>query len=206
MILRRRLNVRLAIWLSASVALLGTAAHVAHGIQVKRNASAFLAQAKRARDAGRLAEAADDLFRYLVLVPEDDNALAEYSLLLADDKLTTSRRAVECAFFALEHALRRDPQRHDVRRRVIQVAMSPWLNRFHDAGQHLDRLIASVPNDGELEGLRARCYEANGDYQKARHWFEQALNHAPNDIDNYVRLTYLLRQQANKVKKGEKTT
>jgi tetratricopeptide (TPR) repeat protein len=200
--MRRRLNLKFCGILMGALALLGAGTHLLHGFQVRRNARILLVQADRAEKEDKLPQAADCLSRYLALAPGDVDAYARYALLLADEKLANSPKELLTAFFALDQAVRKAPGRQDVRRRAIKVAMHPWLQRFSDAGEHLDKLLEAAPKDGELEGLRARCYEANGEYARARKSFESAVAHRPADADNYVRLAYLLREHAAKVVRG----
>ena len=60
----------------------------------------------------------------------------------------------------LEEVLRRDDSRDELRRYVIDLAMSPRLGLFPEAQGHLAVLTSARPNDGELEGLYARCLAA----------------------------------------------
>ena len=75
--------------------------------------------------------------------------------------------------------------------------MSPKIERYKEAREHLDQLLKASPEDGELEELVGRCLEAEaqsgkpgevgtGD-QDARSWYEKAIKHAPGRIDAYVR-------------------
>src|SRR5262249_43623169 len=158
--------------------------HLVHRHQAKRNAGAILQQADRAEAEGNLEETADLLSRYLTLAPRDTDALARYGLTL--DRLATVPNARQQAFLVLEQVLRRQPQRDDVRRRLIQTAMHPQLQRFSDAAVHLDTLLAKAPGgDAELELWRGQCHDGSGEFQQAADWYEKAIAHAPNQLDAY---------------------
>jgi len=169
------------------------AVHFLHGFQVRRNARSLLSQANRTEQAGDFHKTADYLKRYLELAPQDQDVRARYALLLADQKkMAKSPLALARSFAPLEDALRHNPERHDLRRRIIEVAME--LKWYGDAAQHLDRLLLVFPRDATLEVLRGRCYEASGEFKKARKGYSEAIAHAPREIENYARLAYLLRQ------------
>src|SRR5262245_58580061 len=137
----RRLNVRFLLILCTSLVLLGVGTHFLHALQVNRNARGFLTQADKALADGNLQKAKEYLSRYVALVPDDAGNLAKYGLLLADDKASQTPKTVLHAFFVLEKVLRIDATRSDVRRRVADLAMHPWLRRFGDAQEHLNILI-----------------------------------------------------------------
>jgi tetratricopeptide (TPR) repeat protein len=202
--MKRRLNLKFFFCLLSVVAVFATSVHLLHGFQVTRNAGALLTQADRAQEDGDLSKAARYLNRYLNLVPDDDESRAKYALLLADEKLATSPNGLLNAFLKLEGALLRTPERHDLRRKIIHVAMHPWLQRYNDAIEHIDRLEKLVGMDGELFSLRGRCHEATARYKKARQDFELALKQPQKDLDDYWRLAYLMRRHSSEVKLGEK--
>jgi tetratricopeptide (TPR) repeat protein len=193
----RTFNVRFFACLLAIVAVFGIGVHFLHGFQVRRNASSLLDQADRTYKEGDYAKAKNYLKAYLKLQPRDDQVRARYALLLADeDKVATAPQALAEAFYALEDALLHAPERTDLRRRSIDIALK--LGNYNIAAQHLDLLLQGDPNNGVLEGLRAQCYEATGDFKEARKHYENALRLARLDLDNYSRLAYLLRQHAQK--------
>jgi len=192
--MRRRLNLK---WLAGSMVLLAVLAgctHLLHGMQVRRNAGALLSQANRAEEQNDPTAARGHLERYLALAPTDADAAARLALLR--EQLASSRAEQLAAFFALEHALRLAPQRHDVRRQLVQVAMK--VRRHTDAHDHLQVLLEAHPDDAEIEDLLAQCAEANAQFAQAADWCERSLRHAPGRIDGYVRHADLLRRRLNR--------
>ena len=106
-----------------------------------------------------------------------------------------SRRARQQALEVLEDVLRRTPQRQDVRRKLVTLALD--LGRSSDAEFHLKVLRTASPNNGELESLSGRCQEAAGQYAEAAEWYEKAIKHAPGEIESYTRLADLYRRRLN---------
>src|SRR5437667_12796167 len=122
--MRKRINVRFALYLVLTVAVLATGTHFLHAYQVRRNAGSLLARARHYQEQGNLSKAADCFGQYLGLHPADLDALAEYGLLLADDRVAKTPQNRSRALLTLERVLVRNPDRHDVARRAVQVAMS----------------------------------------------------------------------------------
>ncbi len=203
---KRTLNVKFALLLLGALVIVGVGGYFLHGFQVRRNAGIFLQQADKAEKDGKPTQAADYLSRYLALVPHDKDALARYGLLLADDKLIAdSPNAVFKAYLTLGQVLRQAPERHDVRRRVIQLAMSPRFHRLTDAAEHLDRLFAANIKDAELLTQRGECHEVSGEYRQARDRYEEALGQPKVDVKVYLRLALLLRNPAAGVRRKNET-
>jgi cellulose synthase operon protein C len=200
---RRTLNVKFLGCLLAAVLGLAGAAYWFHGFQVRRNASALLELADRSEKAGDYPKAAEYLKRYLQLSPHDADVRGRYALFLADEKkfAKTPQKAQE-AFNALEIALRLNPERHELRRRIVQLAMD--FKSYNDAAKHLDRLLQAFPHSALLEAQRARCYEANGEYKKARAMYGEAIAHAPLVAQHYADLAYLLRKHPREVMDKER--
>jgi cellulose synthase operon protein C len=192
--MRRRLNLRVGLGAVLLLGIVWAAVHGLHHYQVRRQADNLLAEAARAEQQGDLAEAATYLEHYLTLAPEEADALARYGLLLQRAARSGGDRLR--AFFALEKALRAQPERHDVRREVVRLAIR--LGRHTDARDHLNVLLAAFPEDGELEELQARCAVATAQFAEAAEWYDRALRHAPERVDSYVERAQLLRRRLNR--------
>ena len=80
--MKRELNVRFFAFLVGVTAFLAVGVHFLHGYQVKRNARLLLDQALQAKEKGQLNQASELLSTYLVYVPDDQETLATYALLL----------------------------------------------------------------------------------------------------------------------------
>ena len=204
--MRRRLNLKLLIPLVPALAFGGGAIHFVHGYQEARTADFLKVHGERAERRGDLKEAASYLTRYLALRPDSDEAFADYALLLDRQAVTAADRFRTLQ--VLERALGRAPERIDLRRRIIDLAMTPEIHRFRTARDQLLVLLKATPNDGELEGRLGRCLDAfaagedtdtkQGVDRKrlaaeAARVYESSIQHAPGRIASYVRLAALLR-------------
>lgn len=189
---RKTLNVKWTLILLGCVALLGTGVHFLHGFQVRRNASMLLFLADKAEQAGELQKAAEYASRYLGLVPTDPEGAAKLGLLLANPVLAKTPRAVERAYLKLGDALRLDPSREDIRRRAVDMALHPMVQRPWDALEHLAKL--PVDKDADLLSLRGRCHESLREFPQARADYEAIIQLPEADCAHYLRLATLLRR------------
>ena len=135
--------------------------------------------------------------------PNHPEALVKFALIQA----TLARNVEEQtqAIQLLEKALRVSPDRRDVRRRLIAIAMS--LKAYQTAEIHLQTQLgrqqpgepntrrSRTPENGELEYLLGQCSEAEGDYSLAARWFKDAIADAPEQIDAYLRLAEVFRNR-----------
>jgi tetratricopeptide (TPR) repeat protein len=160
-----------------------------HRWQVRKHAAGLLEQADSAESQGRPDRAARFLGMYIALSPDDHDARARHGLLLA--RLADSPRARAAAMGALEQVLLRDPDRHEVRRRLILLCLD--CDQFDDALQHLTTLRESFPEDPEIDDLLGRCHEGRGERAKAANAYRAAIGRAPQRIEPYLRLARLLR-------------
>src|SRR6266700_1328405 len=156
--MRLRLNRKVLLLLLVGTLLLGGGIHLLHGFQVRRNTPALLAQAEKLEEDNKLEDATFLLRLYLRRAPADADARVRYALLRV--KLDRSPRELQEAYQGLEDLLRDQPDREDVRRQAVVLAM---LLREHAAARyHLEQLLKAKPNDGELEWLTGECYLAEG--------------------------------------------
>ncbi len=200
----KKLNVKVLLVLIVAVASLGAGGYFVYEVQTRRNASKLLAQADYAEKQKDSDRAATILDRYLRYRPEDTNALARYGLLQADQAISAqgaSDQAHQAALLVLEQVLGRDSGRDDVRRRAIDLSLR--LRRFPNAKAHVDFMMPKHPDDGELEQASGRCAEVRGDLKDALTLYEKAIKHDPTLIDTYVRLTRLLRGEADPSKQAD---
>ncbi|HXG10515.1 MAG TPA: tetratricopeptide repeat protein [Gemmataceae bacterium] len=197
------MNLKVLIGLVVVPLVLGVGVHFLHAYQVKRNAGAFLQQAERAAEAKDLDQALQHYATYLGFVPTDDDALARYAILLNDKAAVSgSRKARERAFLFLDHAVRRAPGRHDVRRLVVDTAME--LGYYPAARDHLIVLLREAfPNDGQLEHLLGRCHAAAGEFDQAASLFARSIRHMPRQLDSYEWLAVQLRQRYEDSVRGQ---
>lgn len=198
---RKRLNYRFIACMLAGAAGLGVGVHFVHGYQVKRNAGALLLQADRAKEEKDYAAELQQLSLYLGFEPDDLDARVRFGEALHERaKKAGSYRGLQEASFQLDTVLRRDPQRGDVRRRQVDIAMS--LGRFGDALAHIKVLFNDASHDAELEQKMGLCHERLGRFQDAVVAYEKAIDHSPEKIENYLSLARLLHERFNKGKKA----
>lgn len=174
----RTLNLRALLILLAATVVLGGTAYATHRFQVKRNARGLLAQADQAEHEGRLSQAADYVWQYLGLVPRDDAALARYGLLLA--RQGGSSRARLRALLLCDHALRRDPDRLDVRRVAAGLAIE--LGLIKEGRHHLDELTRLGGDEGSLLLMRARLEARAREFEASADAYSRAVARAPADV------------------------
>src|SRR5436309_1037964 len=84
-------------------------------------------------------------------------------------------RARNRARFVLEQILTVDPNRHDVRRCLIRLALD--TRDFELADEHLKYLQKAQPGDGEVAGLF-------GEYQDLQNKGEAALDSTRKGVEN----------------------
>ncbi len=188
--MRRTLQLGRAAVLLVALALAGVGVHFLHAYQVARNAGVLLDQADQARqDADKaknagdavktndsLAKAADYLSRYLGFHPDDAGAVAKLGLVLEEQARSPSQK--QRAFLVLDKAVRLDPGRADVRRRLADLAVA--IGRTLDAREHLNYLLnSSCPNDPELEYLLGCSEETDAHFPEAKAAYEKAIHARP---------------------------
>lgn len=186
----RRLNLRRVAILMVAIIVVGGATHLLHGFQMSRIASVFLREARRAEAEHRPAEALRELRNYVKLAPDDIEGLALYGKQLAD------LGRVEPAYMTLEKVLRNEPERADVRRMLVRLAIQ--LGRFSEARANLDELLKQSPKDSELWELKGICLFSQSEYVQAQEMFKTAINISPDRLGCYGLLASLL---ATKLKK-----
>ncbi len=192
---KRRPNFRFLLLMIVPTVVVGAGVHVLHGRQLENSSRLILRQAERAEDRGDQGEALGYLNRYIGLRPNDAEANARAGLIRAD-RAEGPRDHLQ-ALLVLERALRLEPGRDDVRRRAVEVAMRPELERYTDAEAHLKVLKAKEPEDAELSLLMGRALEGNGDYREAVDAYRETLERDPSRIDAYTRLAALYRDHLN---------
>jgi tetratricopeptide (TPR) repeat protein len=192
----KRLNWKFLTILVALIAVLGVGALVAYKIQRKRSVAALLVQAKAAEEAGDLAKASGLYAHYLGFRTDDRETLAHYGLLLAGD--ANSPEARMKALSVLAQVLRRVPDRSDIRREVVRIAMDRTVQRYEQAREQLEALLAASPDDGELELQIARCLEGERKYTEAAEFYAKASDHVPTLINGYALQAALLRNRLGK--------
>ena len=210
--MKKRLNVKLVVWLVVAGIVLGVTIHALHTVQVKRTAGILLEQAKATRaKAQEAAEAGDDkaAFRlnkdardfyrkYISYRPEDHEALAALALTWADiaESPHASKRHVIAAYQTMERALRQAPDDTTVRRRLAEFVMK--MQRFHDAKEHLQYLLEDDPDNAELDLLLARCHVMLNENEQAVEVLQRAIEKDPHLVEAYRLLADVYKERLEK--------
>ena len=180
------LNIRLLASLAIAAVVIGAGSYFGHAFQMRRHAGAYLREARRAQDENRPREAVRHFRRYVKLAPHDTEGLALYGLQLAE------LEQLQPAYLILDQALRRQPERDDWRRQLVETALD--LERYGEARANLEEhLLKDHPQDSELLAQLGRCHVALGEDQAAARAFEAAIAAAPDDLDAYVLLAGLYK-------------
>jgi predicted Zn-dependent protease len=201
--MRRSVNVKVLLIVLGTILVLGISIHCLHAYQVQLNAGALSRQAQRALEKGQFAQAATYLDRYLALAPGDTEALAQLGQLL--DRVADGPEGRFQALQILEQVLRRQPDRRDLRRRVVILAIDQY--RFRDAISHLDVLLPDAPDadKGELEHLLGWCQDAEGHPEASAAAFRRAVQYGPERIQSYVLLAEVLKDRLVQPAEAAKT-
>ncbi len=209
---RRQVNLKFVLALMAAVTGLGVAVHFVHGFQVKRQADALKQRALDAEADKDIPQATQYLERYLGFRPDDTDAMETFGRLLDQQGTATkSPRMRKRAFGILEEVLRREPDRHAVRRRQVDLALD--MGDFGTAVAHAETLLDKDKGDPELRdeahaAARAGLYQRIGIAEEARKQYDKAaqayldaiaepLADAPEQVECFVRLAKLRRTRLN---------
>lgn len=201
----RKLNVRFLIWLLVATAILVGGLWGVHYLQHDRIAAALLWQAETARQENRLDQAAQHYERYLEFRPNDSRAVLAFADMLEEEmnRQPLATRQPRKIVFLLERVLELEPDRDDVRRRVVNHYLLPRLRRYKDAEAHLDILQRKSPEDGSLWQQRAICQEQTGQYLAAAESLEQAIRFPPDQVRSHELLARLLRRRLNRAQRAD---
>jgi tetratricopeptide (TPR) repeat protein len=197
----RQLNVKLVLGLLGGTMVLALGLFGIHALQAGRIAQALLWQAHHARDEGQTDKAVTYWQRYLEFAPNDVEERANLGAALASDHYAGLPRAREQALFNLDQVLRKQPGRDDVRKLLARVTME--LKRYEVARGHLDELLRTSPGDAEVERLFALWHDSQHKYQEAASWYRKAIEHNPAEVDNYRRLSEILRKHPDLAKQSQ---
>jgi tetratricopeptide (TPR) repeat protein len=205
----KQLNLRLLLPLLGALVLGSIAVYLVHGWQMGRLGRVVRAQVEQAEADGRLDRVALYLQRYLVFAPGDVESLARYGQLL-EQRATSSAESWR-ALEVYHSVLQRDPSRYDIRRQVALLGMR--LGWYAEARENLQLLAAHQDENGaertglapgEVQSLLGQCQERDGDYRSAVESYQKAIRQAPAQVDTYVRLANVMRDQLNEPRKAAK--
>jgi tetratricopeptide (TPR) repeat protein len=187
--MRRTVNLRLVFWTLVSLLVLATLVHLVHSHQMQRNAGALFRQAERALAQKDYAKAAALLQNYLDFEPDDTDAIS--LLATALEKSSSSAQARYKTYLLLEQVLRRQPDRHDVRRKAVQLAID--LGRFDDAVAHLEYLLSDPADRAGVYYQLGWCQAGLDQNEAAAVSLRKAIALAPERADSYALLAEVLQ-------------
>lgn len=171
--------------------------------QVDRKSHGVLAQAEQAESKGDYERAVTLYNQYLMVIPDD----VDVRLKLAEalQKQDTSSRSRREALEIYDAILGQYPAREDVRRRAAEVAVTMGGGMFEKARAYLKILLKTAREDGHLEYLMGRCYEADNEPAPAVEAYASAIAHAaPERIDAAMRRAVLLRGELKRAAEADK--
>ncbi len=166
-----------------------------HRLQVYRNSSQILTQARKAAEAGNQVDAVRFYTQYLGLRFDSADAQIELAdILLKQGNLSS-------AFLYLDGALRIDPSRIEARKTLVKVAMD--MGRHADAKETLaSDLIPTDPKNAEFQWLLGICENRLGEFARADDHLKLAVE---MDIRNPIYASSqaeLLRDRLNRAAEG----
>ncbi|MEX2114430.1 MAG: tetratricopeptide repeat protein [Pirellulales bacterium] len=162
----KRLNVKLALWLTGILLVTVVGVHFLHGYQLEWNADSLKRQAQAAVEQGNTEDAIKNYDQYLKYKddPESYSALAK----MVDTRAQApgaSNRDRRRAYTILEEAIRRHPELTDVRELLIEYML--MMARYDDGLGHISFLNSNGTTGPKLEMQRARCQLGNRNQAEA---------------------------------------
>lgn len=190
----KRLNLKVAIGVPVTVALLTILVVGVHAFQVSRTAQVMLAKAQQAEQQGNKEEAIQFYTHYVNYVPKDYPVFSKMALLIADRiRGTTHPRQLWETFLVLEKAAQQDPENMELLRRLADVARK--VGRLSTAVESLTLLQQKFPEDTSLGVQLGECQIQLEKYREALATFERVLAQDPSNLKAYVALADLLREK-----------
>ncbi len=201
----KRLNVKLAIFLSLALVAVVAGVSYLHGYQVRRTAREMLDGAQECQAKGERTEALRLYRHYVNCVPDDHEAFSRYALLVSEEAEETpgDRQMQMKAYFTLEQAARRDPDNLDVLGKLVDASLQ--VGRTTDAMKILPRLLKAFPKDASLERKLALCQVATEHYPEAVAALKSAIQLDPTNVASYFELAGLYRARLNDPEAAEVT-
>jgi tetratricopeptide (TPR) repeat protein/VanZ family protein len=183
----RMLNLRFIGIFCAAACVVLSSVYAIHGWQVQRNANKMLDLGRKAQAKGNIKQAKNYFNRYVGMVPNDVNALADFGTLLDDTR--PENDDAHRVFMVFENVLRSEPTRDDIRRRQIKIAME--IGRTNDALAHATTLTQANPKDGGLHFLVGQCHEELDDFDQAAEAYKRAISHDPQMVEAFSHLALI---------------
>lgn len=194
---RYALNLRLIGWTVAALAVGGPSVFGLHAYQVDRSVAAFLSRADEQESAKQWHDAAESLYRYLRLRPDDAKARARLAKDFDAGATTQADKSRAIELYAV--ALGQSPDDVDLLRRQMLCFLD--TGDFTQTLDRADELLRRQPNDpaglrGRALGLLARWrFKGEGSAKALASAFEQAIAKNAGDAHLAVELSRVYRSQ-----------
>ncbi len=197
-----RLNWKFLLGFLAVVAIGGGLLHARYKRQVGKQADTLLELANGADQKGDAGKAVGFLRRYLVFRPLDTDARGRLGLLLA----RVARQPAEHlqAYFVLDETLRAAPDRADLRRKAVDLALRLGPDLLPDVQRHLEGLKKTDDAKGEFYLRYADFHLVQSQYSQAIDKLERATDKQPNLFAAYVRRAHILRKNLDRSDEADK--
>jgi len=192
------INKRLLLRLVVAILLFAAALVSIHEVQADRTTRALRWQAEHAAEAGRLDNAIYYMRQYLEARPDDHEAATQLGDMILS-RPTTRKQAAD-VLFLYERVLREAPQRHDIRRKLVDLCLR--LNRHGDAMLHARALLDESGRDAGLWEKLGIAQAAQNKLDDARVSYEKAVEFDPTRIRSFELLADLLIRQQNLLDEG----
>lgn len=194
-----RLNVRFIAMLAVCVLVIGGSMHLIHTLMVGANAEHLRTRALAAEKEGDLAAAIKHLSQYLQFKPGQVEELATLGSWL--EQTAVSPNQWFGVYTTYEEVLRREPNRSETRRRIVDVALK--IRRYRDALDHIGILWrsseyaqADAAQNAEFAFLAGQCHEGLGNYAVACSAYLAAVGLQPAEVEHYRYLAALVFRHA----------
>lgn len=171
-----------------------------HQWNLAKTAVGLLDDAREARSEGRLKEAVSLYDQYFGMRPKDVEPKPEFALLL--DKVAKTPRGRKRVFLTYDESLRQFPERDDLRRRLVDVALE--IGRLPDAAEHLAKLNEAGVDDAWYWLQTARLNDATTRYAQAADACEAALRRDSSLLDASELLARLYHTRLDRTEDAER--
>ncbi len=188
----RKINTKFFVVLVITVALVSGALFGVHRLQAGNIAEALLWHANQAEKDGKLDRAAKYLGRYLEFARDDLDQREHLALIVSDPQLATTPHRRARARFVIEQVLAKDPQRHALRHRLVQILITGRM--FDAAKEHLNLLEKDQPNSAESAFLLGSWHEAQNQSPSALEAYRRAIKLDASNVDACIRLVAILEK------------
>lgn len=186
--------------------------------QMERKSGWLIGEAKKAREAGDVRDAAQYYSHYLSIHGSDVPARIEHSNILLDvtERDDATSRDLQNAAFVLESLLRDPkiaelPEAKKVRRRLIDLYARDSIRNYTTALDHINLLLESDPQDADLQKQRAIYLARSQNFDEAVKYSYRLIGYDPrsdkfdpkaataaNEPEVYSTLAVILRGKQNK--------